>query len=96
MDCDNVVFANDAPTFPNGAPIISYTQRNSGQQAIPTQVSVYSLVQKREREEIVAGGGETLRRLIFLLFNAQPFLLKNAFTPQFHMPSIYSHLVICK
>lgn len=39
MDCDNVVFANDAPTFPNGAPIISYTQRNSGQQAIPTQVS---------------------------------------------------------
>lgn len=39
MDCDNVVFSNDAPTFPTGAPIISYTQRNSGQQAIPTQVS---------------------------------------------------------
>lgn len=38
MDCDNVVFSNDAPTFPTGAPIISYTQRNSGQQAIPTQV----------------------------------------------------------
>lgn len=38
MDCDNVVFQTESPILPNGAPIISFSQRYSGQQVLPTQV----------------------------------------------------------
>ncbi|BFF92260.1 protein artichoke [Drosophila madeirensis] len=37
MDCDRVVFHGDAPQLPYGAPIVSYTQRYSGQQVLPAQ-----------------------------------------------------------
>lgn len=40
MDCDRVVFHGDAPQLPYGAPIVAYTQRHSGQQVLPAQVSV--------------------------------------------------------
>lgn len=38
MDCDNVVFQTESPILPTGAPIISFSQRYSGQQVLPTQV----------------------------------------------------------
>lgn len=38
MDCDYVVFQTEGPTIPTGAPIITYSQRYSGQQVLPTQV----------------------------------------------------------
>lgn len=38
MDCDYVVFQTESPILPNGAPIISFSQRYSGQQVLPTQV----------------------------------------------------------
>ncbi|XP_037911298.1 chaoptin isoform X1 [Hermetia illucens] len=37
MDCDQVVFHGEAPQLPVGAPIISYSQRFSGQQVLPAQ-----------------------------------------------------------
>lgn len=40
MDCDRVVFQAEAPALPVGAPIISFSQRYSGQQGLPTQVSI--------------------------------------------------------
>lgn len=40
MDCDNVVFHTESPILPNGAPIISFSQRNCGQQVLPTQVNI--------------------------------------------------------
>lgn len=39
MDCDRVVFQTEAPALPVNAPIISFSQRYSGQQVLPTQVS---------------------------------------------------------
>lgn len=39
MDCDRVVFHGEAPQLPYGAPIVSYSQRHSGQQVLPAQVS---------------------------------------------------------
>lgn len=39
MDCDRVVFHGEAPQLPYGAPIVSYSQRYSGQQVLPSQVS---------------------------------------------------------
>lgn len=41
MDCDNVVFQTESPILPTGAPIISFSQRYSGQQVLPTQVNFY-------------------------------------------------------
>ena len=38
MDCDRVVFHGEAPQLPYGAPIVSYSQRFSGQQVLPAQV----------------------------------------------------------
>lgn len=38
MDCDRVVFTSDTPQLPIGAPITYFSQRNAGQQALPTQV----------------------------------------------------------
>lgn len=38
MDCDRIVFTSDTPQIPLGAPVTSFSQRNSGQQALPTQV----------------------------------------------------------
>jgi len=38
MDCDRVVFTSDTPQIPHGAPVTTFSQRNSGQQALPTQV----------------------------------------------------------
>lgn len=46
MDCDHVVFQTEGPTIPTGAPIISYSQRYSGQQVLPTQVMSYLKKQK--------------------------------------------------
>lgn len=39
MDCDSVVFQTESPILPTGAPIISFSQRYSGQQVLPTQVN---------------------------------------------------------
>lgn len=39
MDCDHVVFHTESPVLPNGAPIISFSQRYCGQQVLPTQVN---------------------------------------------------------
>lgn len=38
IDCDNVVFNEDQPQFPFAAPIVSYFQRDSGQQRLNLQV----------------------------------------------------------
>lgn len=38
MDCDRIVFTTDTPQIPLGAPITTFSQRYSGQQALPTQV----------------------------------------------------------
>lgn len=38
MDCDYVVFHTESPILPNGAPIVSFSQRHCGQQVLPTQV----------------------------------------------------------
>lgn len=43
IDCDGVVFNEDQPQFPYGAPIVSYWQRDSGQQRLTLQVS-YNLL----------------------------------------------------
>ncbi|KAM7363550.1 uncharacterized protein ACRADG_000411 isoform 2-T4 [Cochliomyia hominivorax] len=37
MDCDRVVFHGEAPQLPYGAPIVSFSQRFSGQQTLPSQ-----------------------------------------------------------
>ncbi|XP_065372418.1 protein artichoke [Calliphora vicina] len=37
MDCDRVVFHGEAPQLPYGAPIVSFSQRYSGQQVLPSQ-----------------------------------------------------------
>ncbi|XP_058975198.1 protein artichoke-like [Musca domestica] len=37
MDCDRAVFHGEAPQLPYGAPIVSYSQRYSGQQILPAQ-----------------------------------------------------------
>lgn len=39
IDCDRVVFSGDFPV-PFGAPVVSFRQRWSGQQALPTQVEM--------------------------------------------------------
>lgn len=39
MDCDYVVFHNESPILPTGAPIISFSQRHCGKQVLPTQVN---------------------------------------------------------
>lgn len=38
MDCDYVVFHTESPILPNGAPVVSFSQRHCGQQVLPTQV----------------------------------------------------------
>lgn len=38
MDCDRIVFTSDTQHIPIGAPITAFSQRNAGQQALPTQV----------------------------------------------------------
>jgi hypothetical protein len=39
IDCDRVVFYGDSLTLPAGAPIVAFSQKFSGQQALPTQVN---------------------------------------------------------
>lgn len=39
MDCDHVVFHGEFPPIPLATPVISYSQRFSGQQFVPTQVT---------------------------------------------------------
>lgn len=39
VNCDGVVFPGDFPALPYGAPIVSFSQRWAGHQALPTQVS---------------------------------------------------------
>lgn len=39
IDCNGVVFNEDGPQLPYGAPIVSYLQRNSGQQKLSLQVN---------------------------------------------------------
>lgn len=41
MDCDRVVFHTESPVLPTNAPIISFSQRYSGQQILPTQVTTH-------------------------------------------------------
>lgn len=50
MDCDNVVFPTESPILPNGAPIISFSQRHCGQQVLPTQVN--QEIQRLQRKYI--------------------------------------------
>ncbi|XP_044761422.1 chaoptin [Coccinella septempunctata] len=38
VDCDGIVFSSDLPSLPYGAPIVSFSQKNSGHQALPSQV----------------------------------------------------------
>lgn len=38
IDCDGVVFNEDQPQFPYNAPIVSFWQRDSGQQRLSLQV----------------------------------------------------------
>jgi hypothetical protein len=38
MNCDHIVFTSDTAPIPFGAPITAFSQRHSGQQALPTQV----------------------------------------------------------
>lgn len=40
IDCDHVVFQGESPPIPPGTPIISYSQRYSGQQSLPVQVNI--------------------------------------------------------
>lgn len=39
VNCDRVVFSSEVPAIPYGAPIVSFSQRWSGYQSLPTQVS---------------------------------------------------------
>lgn len=48
VDCDGIVFNEDQPQFPQEAPIISYRQRNSGQQSLSLQVSIIIYNKKEE------------------------------------------------
>ncbi|XP_045483315.1 protein artichoke [Harmonia axyridis] len=38
VNCDSVVFSSDLPSLPYGAPIVSFSQRHAGHQALPSQV----------------------------------------------------------
>ncbi|XP_044261824.1 protein artichoke [Tribolium madens] len=38
VNCDRVVFPGDLPSLPFGAPIVSFSQRWAGHQALPTQI----------------------------------------------------------
>ncbi|KAK4881689.1 hypothetical protein RN001_005008 [Aquatica leii] len=38
INCDKIVFAGDFPAIPYGAPVVSYSQRWTGHQSLPTQI----------------------------------------------------------
>jgi hypothetical protein len=38
VNCDRIVFPGDLPSLPYGAPIVAFSQRWAGHQALPTQV----------------------------------------------------------
>lgn len=67
IDCDGVVFNEDGPQFPYGTPVVTYFQRNSGQQKLTLQV-IYSCFKIMEH----------FIEIIFYL-HLQPFI--NAKTP---------------
>ena len=51
MDCDRVIFTSETPQIPAGAPITTYSQRHAGQQALPSQVNIFSF--KNEKYKIL-------------------------------------------
>lgn len=71
MDCDRIVFTSDTPQIPLGAPVSSFSQRNSGQQALPTQVcqSFFTAIIKkshqREALSLISVSFALLRIVIF-------------------------------
>lgn len=52
IDCDGVVFNEDGPQFPYGTPVVTYWQRESGQQKLTLQVIYYSIKQKQNFNSI--------------------------------------------
>lgn len=60
MDCDRVVFTSETQQIPIGAPITHFSQRNAGQQALPTQVIWYAYCKIEHENFIVftASGSE--------------------------------------
>ncbi|GAB0097744.1 uncharacterized protein DMENIID0001_134100 [Sergentomyia squamirostris] len=48
MNCDRVVFQGESPPLPSGAPIIAFSQRFSGQQALPSQAFATSNLPLRD------------------------------------------------
>lgn len=75
LNCDNVVFGNDFPVLPYGAPIRSFSQRFAGYQALPTQafagraipLAVLDLAHnslRRLTERALDGTRESLRELV--------------------------------
>lgn len=46
IDCDKVVFMGDFPPLPYGAPIVSFSQKWAGHQALPTEVNSFSFFRK--------------------------------------------------
>ena len=59
MNCDRVVFSGDLPALPYRAPVISFSQRWAGHQALPTQAFTASSLPLRSLDF----SGNSLRRL---------------------------------
>ncbi|PSN49301.1 hypothetical protein C0J52_09408 [Blattella germanica] len=59
MDCDRVVFPGDLPALPYRAPVVSFSQRWAGHQALPTQAFMASSLPLRALDF----SGNSLRRL---------------------------------
>ncbi|KAJ1527379.1 hypothetical protein ONE63_007363 [Megalurothrips usitatus] len=59
MDCDRVVFPGEMPALPPRAPIVSFSQRWSGHQALPTQALTAAELPLRKLDL----AGNSLRRL---------------------------------
>ncbi|XP_056635571.1 protein artichoke isoform X1 [Diorhabda sublineata] len=59
VNCDRVVFSSEVPSLPYGAPIVSFSQRWSGHQSLPTQVFTTTDLPLRS----VDLSGNSLRRL---------------------------------
>ncbi|KAJ8956518.1 hypothetical protein NQ318_019237 [Aromia moschata] len=59
VNCDRIVFSTESPSLPYGAPIVSFSQRWSGYQSLPTQVFSSTDLPLRS----VDLSGNSLRRL---------------------------------
>ncbi|KAF5302482.1 hypothetical protein FQR65_LT08572 [Abscondita terminalis] len=59
INCDKIVFVGDFPAIPYGAPVVSYSQRWTGHQSLPTQIFTTLGLPLR----VVDFSGNALRRL---------------------------------